>query len=62
MSAVVQMLVAGIISAGTKVLGVMFGEKVLVRVFLSLGDKITSSTKNTLDDDVWKTVRQELDK
>ena len=62
MGTVVQLLVAGVMSAGTKVLGAMFGEKVIIKVFIVLGDKLLGSSKNQLVVDIWQPVKDALEK
>lgn len=57
----VQFLMASIMSAGTKVLGAMFGEKVIIAVFIALGDKLVDSAKNDVTKDIWKPIKEALE-
>lgn len=62
MGTVVQLLVAGVMSAGTKALGAILGEKVIIRVFIVLGDRLLGSSKNQLVVDIWQPVKDALEK
>ena len=40
-----QMIVGAIIGAGTKMIGAMLGENVIIKVFIALGDKLLGSSE-----------------
>ena len=58
----IQMIVGAIISAGTKMIGTVLGEKVIIRVFVALGDKLVKSAKNDVVNDIWQPVKDALNK
>lgn len=60
MNFVVQALVGGVLAAGTKVVGAIFGEQVIIKVFVVLGDKLLGSSKNDLVKDIWQPVKEAL--
>ena len=62
MGTIVQFIVAGVMSAGTKIMGAVFGEKVIIRVFIVLGDKLLGSSKNDLVKEIWSPVKDALNK
>lgn len=62
MGALVQVLVAGVMSAGTKMIGAVLGEKVIIKVFIALGDKLLGSSKNELVKEIWQPVKDALEK
>ena len=62
MGTIVQLIVAGVMSAGTKIMGAVFGEKVIIRVFVVLGDKLLGSSKNDLVKEIWFPVKDALEK
>lgn len=57
-----QMIVSALIGAGTKMIGAVLGEKVIIKVFIALGDKLVESSKNKLLEDIWKPAKDALEK
>lgn len=62
MGTLVQVLVAGMMSAGTKMIGAVLGEKVIIKVFVALGDRLLGSSKNELVKEIWQPVKDALEK
>lgn len=58
----VQMIVGAVIGAGTRVIGAMLGEKVIIKVFIVLGDRLLGSSKNKLVSEIWQPVKEALEK
>ena len=57
-----QMIVGAIIGAGTKMIGAVLGENVIIKVFIALGDKLLGSSKNELVSEIWQPVKDALEK